>query len=109
MHCQRQLGELQESYRAIQDLGAEIVALSADWPEVARTTVAELGLTFPVLSDASRKRIIAWDVLHPGQGIAKPTLFVLDREGEVRWKHVGKNAADRPDIEDVLKQLRKLQ
>ena len=109
MHCQRQLGELQENYRAIQDLDAEIVALSADWPEVARTTVAVLGLTFPVLSDASRRRIIAWDVLHPGQGIAKPSLFVLDREGEVRWQYIGESAADRPDIEEVLKQLRKLE
>ena len=108
MHCQRQLGELQESYRAIQDLDAEIVALSADWPEIARGTVAQLGLTFPVLSDSSRKRIIAWDVLHPGQGIAKPSLFVLDRDGKVRWKYIGDSAADRPDIEEVLKQLRKI-
>ncbi len=109
MHCKRQLGELQEHFGAIQDLGAEIVALSADYPEVARQTISELGITFPILSDSSRKRIIAWDVLHPFEGVARPSLFVLDRDGVVRWQYVGKSAADRPAIEDVLKALRKLQ
>lgn len=90
-------------------MDAEIVALSVDWPEQARVTVSELGITFPVLSDSSRRRIIAYDVLHPQEGIARPSLFVLDREGVVRWRHIGKNAADRPAMEDVLEELRDLQ
>ena len=39
-----------------------MIALSADTPETARMTVAELGLTFPVLSDESRTYIRAYDV-----------------------------------------------
>ena len=90
----------------MQALGAEIIALSADEPQRARMTVAELGLTFPILSDSSRKYIRDYDVLHPQEGIARPSMFVVDREGIIRWKHVGMNAADRPPMADVLEQLR---
>ena len=71
-------------------------------------TVSEQGLTFPVLSDSSRTYIRAYDVLHPQEGIARPSLFVLDRDGVVRWQHVGMSAADRPALGDVLEQLRAL-
>ena len=87
-------------------MGAEIIALSADEPQQARMTVAELGLTFPILSDSSRKHIRDYDVLHPQEGIARPSMFVVDREGVIRWKHVGMSAADRPSMADVLEQLR---
>ncbi len=90
-------------------MGAEIVALSADTPEQARMTVSELGITYPILSDSSRTYIRAYDVLHPQEGIARPSVFVLDRDGVVRWQHIGTSAADRPAIGDVLEQLRALQ
>ena len=64
-------------------MGAEIVALSADTPEQARMTVSELGITYPILSDSSRTYIRAYDVLHPQEGIARPSVFVLDRDGMV--------------------------
>ena len=79
--------------------------MSADPLEQARLTVSELGLAFPVLSDSSREYIREYDVLHPQEGIARPSLFILDREGVVRWRYVGMNAADRPPIATVLEQL----
>ena len=90
-------------------MGAEIVALSADPPEQARVTVSELGITYPILSDSSHTHIRAYDVLHPQEGIARPSIFVLDRGGVVRWQYVGMNAADRPPFGDVLEQLRAVQ
>ena len=92
-------------------MDAEIVALSADTPERTHMTVSELGLTYPVLSDSSRTYIRAYDVLHPQEGIARPSLFVLDRDGVgvARWQYVGMSAADRPTIGDVVEQLRPVQ
>ena len=76
---------------------------------MARVTVSQLGLTYPVLSDSSRKYIQDYNVLHPQEGIARPAMFVVDREGIVRWQDVGMNAADRPPIGEVLEQLRAIQ
>ena len=72
-------------------------------------TVAELGITYPILSDSSRRYIRDYDVLHPDEGIARPSMFVVDHDGMVRWQHVGMNAAARPSVADVLEQLRVLQ
>ena len=59
--------------------------MSADLPAIARVTVSQLGLTYPVLSDSSRKYIQDYNVLHPQEEITRPALFVIDREGVVRW------------------------
>ena len=72
-------------------------------------TVSELGITYPILSDSSRKYIRDYDVLHPQEGIAWSSLFVLDRDSVVRWQFVGTSAADRPPITNILEQLRALQ
>ena len=86
-----------------------MIALSADAPNIARMTVAELGLTYPVLSDAARTYIRQYMVLHPQEGIARPSMFVVDREGMIRWRFIGMNPAERPRLETVLAELRKVQ
>jgi len=62
-----------------------------------RREVAELGIRFPVVSDNdfstwNAYRVRAW-----------PTWFVLDKQGRIRWQHVGEGAYD--ETEEVIKQL----
>ncbi len=37
--------------------------------------------------------------------LAKPTTMILDKEGVVRWAYVGRQPADRPSMQTILKQL----
>jgi peroxiredoxin len=108
-YCQAQLVELQSNYEEIQSLGAEVVALSADIPTQATITASELRLTYPILSDSARTYIREYGVLHPQEGIARPSLFILNREGLLAWNYVGQAASDRPAIETVLEELRAIQ
>lgn len=62
-------------------------------------------LTYPILSDSSRNYIRQYNVLHPQEGIARPSLFLVNKEGKIVWKHVGMDAADRPSITEILQQL----
>ena len=48
-------------------------------------TISELGIACPIFSDSSRKYIRDYDVLYPQEEIARPSVFVLDRDGIVRW------------------------
>lgn len=62
-----------------------------------RKEVAALGITYPVVTDNDYStwqtyKVEAW-----------PTLFVLDKEGRVRWTHVGEGAYN--ETEDVIKKL----
>jgi alkyl hydroperoxide reductase subunit AhpC len=63
-------------------------------------------LTYPVLSDESRQYIRAYDVLHPQEGIARPSVFVVDRTGTIRWQYIGTAASDRPPMATILEQLK---
>lgn len=62
-----------------------------------RREIAELGIRFPVMSDNdyatwNAYRVNAW-----------PTWFVIDKQGRIRWKHVGEGAYE--ETEQVIKQL----
>ena len=65
----------------------------------------ELKLTFPIVSDNSRNFIRQYNVLHPQEGIARPSMFVIDKTGKIVWSYVGKDASDRPEIATVLQRL----
>jgi peroxiredoxin len=62
-------------------------------------------LAYPILSDTGRTAITTWGVLHPTEGIARPAMFLVNREGRIVWKHIGTDAADRPPMATVFRQL----
>lgn len=100
-----QLGELQKSYKDIKDTGAELIAISADPVVDAQRAAVEMKLSYPILSDPSKGMITSWGVLHPQEGIARPAMFIVNKQGRIVWKYIGADANDRPAISVVLKQL----
>ncbi|MGH9971187.1 MAG: redoxin domain-containing protein [Pyrinomonadaceae bacterium] len=62
-----------------------------------RREVAELDIHYPVVSDNDFSTWKAYEVA------AWPTLFVLDKQGRVRWTHVGEGAYDA--TEQVIRKL----
>ena len=97
--------QLQSKVKKIRELGAEVVAVSADEGQTADATRKALRLGFPVLSDPEKKVIRLYGILHPDEGIARPTIFIIDRKGFVRFRYIGKDAADRPKTELIVNLL----
>lgn len=62
-------------------------------------------LTYPILSDNSRNYIRMYNVLHPQEGIARPSMFIINKAGTIIWSYVGKDASDRPDMTAVIQRL----
>lgn len=64
--------------------------------------IDKLKLPFSLLSDSDgevSRRYGVWD----GEGqIARPALFVVDSDGVVRYRYVGRDFADRPGDGPVL-------
>jgi len=82
-----------------------MIAVSADNPADGQKLASELNLTYPILSDVYKNFIRQYGVLHPTEGIARPSIFVVNKEGNITWKYVGTEANDRPRIDIVLQQL----
>lgn len=98
--CQAQLESMTSEHQDIVDRGAVTIAISAD--------LAEPGLVLPflVLSDPDLRVIRRYGVLHRpddrGPGIARPSVFLLDRARTVRYAYVGADANDRPKLDALL-------
>ena len=89
----------------MKSLGAEMIAISADAPADGQKVASELNLTYPILSDVYKNYIRQYGVLHPTEGIARPSMFLVNKEGKIVWKYVGMEASDRPPIDTVLQQI----
>jgi peroxiredoxin len=93
--CDRQLFTDNNELPLFHEVGARVVSISADPPEVTRRRFERFGLFgVPVLSDPGNKVAQAYQVFRGGQdGMPADHLlhgtFVIDRHGTVRWVNFG--------------------
>ena len=91
--------------------GARVYGLSADSPGQNSAVMEKLALPFAVLSDEDRDLAVTplgfADEKDPRQ-ISRPGVVVISPEGEVVYRYVGRDYADRPDEDEVLDDLGKL-
>src|SRR5579872_6227991 len=85
--CNRYLHALHESSDQFRKLGAQIVAVSSNRPEVEQQTVERHQLSFPVVSDPDREAINAYDVIYnEAEGHAEPAAFVIGPQGTIVYE-----------------------
>jgi len=102
-NCRNTLPALKKWDAQYRDKGLTIIGVHT--PELdferdidqLRREVAGLGIKYPVVTDQDYSTWKAYDVE------AWPTLFVLDKQGRVRWTHVGEGYYDQ--TEEVIKKL----
>jgi peroxiredoxin len=93
-HCVSQLFALQDDLAKFHQLGAEVIALSADTPQQTTEKFAKYGpFTYPVLADLGNKTAIEYSIFTPSAA-GKPErllhgTFIIDKQGVVRWCHYG--------------------
>jgi len=71
-----------------------VIGISVDPAARNKAFAAELGITFPVLSDESKDVSRQYGVLYPLIRVAKRVTFVIDRQGIIREIKEGGEAAD---------------
>ncbi len=93
-------------------LGVQVVAVVAQRSEKVRRFIEETGLPFNILVDDSRETVKAYGVWHPvGFGawnIARPALFLVDRQGLIRYSFVASSQFDFPTHEEVVREIASL-
>ncbi len=70
------------------------------------TQASEKAVPFPILLDEGFQAV---DKLKIHADLAKPSTFILDKQGAVRFAYVGASSADRPSIKAMLDQLDAIQ
>ena len=88
--CGDQVSLYNEMLSEFQGYGAQIVGISVDGAWCHTAFAKDRKLRFPLLADFEPKGAVAkkYGVYDAETGTAQRALFVLDREGIVRWKYV---------------------
>ena len=102
-NCRNTLPSLKSWDALYRDKGLTIIGVHT--PELdferdidqLRREVARLGIKYPIVTDQDYSTWKAYGVE------AWPTLFLLDKQGRVRWSHVGEGYYDQ--TEQVIKKL----
>ena len=109
--CTKEMCTFRDS---IQNLPGNVVAISVNDPFTNKAFADMNKLPFPILSDYTRETIKKYKIFHDdfaglkGYTAAKRSVFVLDRNGIVRYKWVSDDPGKEPDYAAIKQILNKL-
>lgn len=107
--CVCQMSNLKAGYDRIQAAGGEIVEVSADSLHSHKRWVQDLGgVPFPFLPDFKKEMTNSFGVLNPEMGAPRRSVFVIDKQGVVRYKNASFNASEQSQYEEAFKALEAL-
>jgi peroxiredoxin len=90
-------------------LGASVLAVVTQRSEKVKRYVEDQGLPFEILIDDSRDVVKAYGVWHrfgfDAWNIAKPSVFLIDRAGVVRYVFVADFQTEFPDLSTLVREL----
>ncbi len=110
--CTGQLCAMRDSMGDLQAHGAKVFGISTDSPHSHKAFRAANRINYPLLSDwnkqASKAYGVLYDKLGDYLGVSKRSVFVLDKNGVVRFKWVTEDPKVPPDAKQVLEEVKKL-
>lgn len=107
-YCNGQLASYARNAEQFERRGVQLAGISVDPPENSARMVGKLQLPFPLLSDPRGELIRRYGLWDEEDGVAIPSVIVVDRSRVVRYFYTGSDFADRPDNEEVFGALKRL-
>lgn len=107
--CTKELCTFRDNMSKFNRLNANVIGISVDTPFTQKAFAEHNKLTFTLLSDFNKEVIKLYDVvlqdLRGLKGLAKRAVFIIDKEGIVRYKWVSDNPGVEPNYDEIVKQL----
>lgn len=83
-----------------------MVALAVNTRQAVEGVQAAVNAPYPILSDPDHRIAEVYGVYNVlGDGLAAPAVFVIGRDGQIIWSHVGQDVGDRPAAVEILAHL----
>jgi len=112
--CQKELCTFRDALNDFTGANTAVLGVSVDSPFANKEFAAKNGLNFPLLSDITRDVIKQYDVVFndlagvKGFTVAKRAVFVIDRQGVIRYKWVAPEPKVEPTYAEVTAAVKKL-
>ncbi|MEM3676266.1 MAG: peroxiredoxin [Thermoplasmataceae archaeon] len=112
--CTKEMCTFRDSMANFNKLNAKVVGVSVDTPFSLAEFAKVNKLNFDLVSDANNEISKKYDVLYdsflkiPGLHASKRSVFVIDRNGIVRYKWVSEDPGVEPDYKALESEVAKL-
>jgi len=112
--CQKEMCTFRDALNDFAGASTAILGVSVDSPFANKEFSAKNGLNFPVLSDITRDTIRQYDVVFndlagiKGFTVAKRAVFVIDKQGVIRYRWVAPEPKVEPNYDEVKAAVKKL-
>jgi peroxiredoxin Q/BCP len=102
--CTRQFCSYRDAADRLDDLDAVVLGISPQSVSSHDRFIEEHDLTVPLLADPDHATARAYSVVAPG-GLVRRSIFILDPEGIVRYRHVALLGLRYKDVEHLARAL----
>jgi peroxiredoxin len=112
--CKKEMCTLRDSIAKLEGLDSQVVGISVNDPFSNKAFHEMNLLNFPLLCDYNREVVKLFDVVLPdfaglkGYTVAKRSVFIVDREGVIRYRWVSENPGVEPNYGEIEEELQKL-
>jgi peroxiredoxin len=109
--CTKEMCTFRDSIARLNNLKAQVVGISVNDPFSNKAFAEKNMLTFPLLSDYSREAVKLYGVELPdfaglrGYTAAKRSVFIIDKQGIVRYAWISDNPGIEPNYQEIEKTL----
>ena len=105
--CSDQLSLYQSELPEFEKQDAMVIGVSVDSLYSHGAWAAVRGITFPLLADFHPNGEVSklYNVLRQTEGFSERALYIIDREGTIRYSHISPLIHHIPDIYELFEQL----
>jgi peroxiredoxin len=109
--CTTEVCSFRDNWGDLSKLNAKLVGISGDYVFSHKEWITHHKLTFPLLSDHDHAVSKQYASFNPGVlgGINNRTVYLIDKNGTVRYKNLKFNAGAKSDYDTLRAELTKLQ
>ena len=101
--CTTEMCAFRDAMARLNQANAQVFGVSVDTPFTLKVFARENALNFPLLSDFNKEAIGRYDVVLADlaglKGVAKRSVFVVDRAGVVRYRQVLEDPRQEPNYD----------
>jgi peroxiredoxin Q/BCP len=106
--CTTEVCTLRDTFAELAKLNATVLAVSGDYVFSHQEWAKHHNLQFPLLSDHDHRVARMYDSFMEQVGFNKRTVYLIDKEGTVRYVNLAFKAGDKKDYDALRAELEKL-
>jgi peroxiredoxin len=113
--CTKEMCTFRDSIARLTSLKAQVIGVAVSDPFSNKAFAEKNMLPFPILSDYKREVVKTYGLELPdfaglrGYTVAKRSIFIVDKNGAVRYVWITENPAVEPNYAEIEKALEKIE